>query len=79
MDLMQLLEQHGVDVAALDPAPTVRTRQDHMTRIRRMPPWPCTLCGQLSPTAWVAETPLGPRWVELCGRHAVQVGKSHGR
>jgi hypothetical protein len=77
MGLLQLLEQQGIDLSALDLAPATVTRRESGDRIRRLPPWPCVLCGAMSPTAWVVDAPgLGPRWVELCSTHAVEAGQS---
>jgi hypothetical protein len=76
MDLTQLFAEHGVTHADLDPAPAAVMRRHASARIRRLPPWPCRLCGQPSPAAFVAVTAAaGPRWVELCGQHAVQAGR----
>ena len=35
-----------------------------------MPPWPCSVCGEMSSTVRIYDSPEhGPRWVDLCWHH----------
>jgi len=72
MELGDLLEREHVDLSALDPAPAKPTRDEQRARILRVPPRPCTVCGDAIRTTRVHTTPEhGPRWVDLCRDHAL--------
>ncbi|WP_327691334.1 hypothetical protein OG870_22680 [Streptomyces sp. NBC_00461] len=72
IDLGELLRQQHVDLSALEPAPAKPTSSEKVRRIQRMPPWPCSVCGEMSPTVRVYDSPEhGPRWVDLCRDHGI--------
>ncbi|MFG2025388.1 hypothetical protein [Streptomyces sp. NPDC048825] len=71
LNLNDLLRQHRVDLAGLDPAPAEPSLQDRLDRVCGTTPPPCTLCGVVSPTCRIIATPHGPRWVDLCAEHGL--------
>ncbi|MEJ8670103.1 hypothetical protein WKI71_21895 [Streptomyces sp. MS1.AVA.1] len=72
MDLGELLRQQQVDPGALEQAPATLNRDEQRLRILRMPPWPCSVCGEPSATARPYDSlEHGPRWVDLCWDHAL--------
>ncbi|MFE5924112.1 hypothetical protein [Streptomyces sp. NPDC056468] len=72
MNLEELLRQQDVDLCALEPAPATLNRHEQRLRILRMPPWPCSVCGEPSATARPYDNlEQGPRWVDLCWDHAL--------
>lgn len=81
MDVEELLQQHAVDGARLDPAPPEtgdRLTYDPQVRARyRADAWrPCCVCGTDYRTSRVIDFPgCGPRWVDLCRDHSLAVRK----
>ena len=81
MDVEELLRQHAVDGARLDPAPpetSDRLTDDPHVRARfRADAWrPCCVCDIDYRTSRVIDFPgYGPRWVDLCRDHSLAVAK----
>ena len=79
IDVGDLLKQHAVDGARLDPAPPEtgdRLTDDPHVRARyRADAWrPCCVCGIDYRTSRVIDFPdYGPRWVDLCRDHSLAV------
>jgi hypothetical protein len=81
MDVGELLKQHAVDGAHLDPAPPEtgdRLKDDPWVRARYRADArrPCCVCGTGYRTSRVIDFPgYGPRWVDLCRDHSLAVRK----
>ncbi|WP_435607090.1 hypothetical protein [Streptomyces ardesiacus] len=70
----ELLAQHGVPPAQLEPAPAPPALSEVITRILAARPHPCSACGADSATARVVPFPgMGLRWVDLCWEHGMSV------
>jgi hypothetical protein len=81
INIEDLLRQHAVNGAHLDPAPREtgdRLTDDLQVRTRyRADAWrPCCVCGIDYRTSRVIDFPgYGPRWVDLCRDHSLAVRK----
>lgn len=73
MSIDELLEQAGIDVTALSPAPASPTGQQVRTRITAQRPHSCAVCGKAGAMARVLETDQGARWPDLCTGHGTAV------
>lgn len=74
MTVEELLAAHGVDLAALDPAPAKPDRAQRRARYALHLELPCTACGKEEDTrtSRVIDLPeAGPRWVDLCREHSL--------
>jgi hypothetical protein len=70
VDLDDLLREHGIDVARLEPAPPGAVRRDVVARVCEVPPRPCSVCGEPAATARLLDgAGDGRRWIDLCWPH----------
>ncbi|MEV5646217.1 hypothetical protein AB0L67_39990 [Streptomyces flaveolus] len=74
MEPADLVTQHGIDPARLDPAPAPPARAQALARVQAAPSRICTVCGEQAAAARAVGFPgAGPRWVDLCWDHGMAV------
>ncbi|EST20409.1 hypothetical protein [Streptomyces roseochromogenus] len=73
MTIAQLMQEQQVDALSLPLAPASLPMHVIIDRIITPEFWPCAACGCLGVTARVLDTEEGPRWLDLCWDHGMNV------
>ncbi|MFJ3044136.1 hypothetical protein [Streptomyces tendae] len=74
MEPADLLTQHGIDPARLEPAPHPPARAQILARVQSPPPRSCVVCGDQAATARIVVSPdAGPRWTDWCWVHGMAI------
>nr|WP_011116853.1 hypothetical protein [Streptomyces violaceoruber]AAO50098.1 hypothetical protein [Streptomyces violaceoruber] len=74
MEPADLLTQHGIDPARLQPAPHPPARAQTLARVQSAPPRSCVVCGDQAATARIVVFPdAGPRWTDWCWGHGMAI------